>query len=82
MFKNSLQYGSSCDRGRFMKNFRFETLCNITQESQDPQTFNCACGFIGKSAVTKYHQLLSKVQCINGKSRFDQLATASASTSH
>ncbi len=43
-----------------MKNFRFDmymyTLCSCTQE-----LFNCACGFIGKSAVIKYHQVLSKV---------------------
>ena len=64
-----------------MKNFRFKTICNITQEPQNLQTFNCACGFIGKSAVIKYHQLLSKVQCINWKSCFDQLATASSSIS-
>ena len=27
--------------------------------------YNCACGFIGKSAVMKYHQSLSKVISIN-----------------
>ncbi len=47
-------YGSSWDRGRFMKDFRFDTICNSTQEPQDLQKFNCACEFI------KYHQLLSK----------------------
>ena len=34
---------------------------------------NRACRFIGKSAVIKCHQLLSKV--INRRSFFDQLAT-------
>ena len=57
-------YESSCDRGRFLNNFR--DYCNITQEPQDLQTFNCACGFIGMSAVIKYHQLLSKVQLLMG----------------
>ena len=70
-------YGGSCDRGRFMKNFRFDTICNITQEPQDLQTFGCVCGSI-VHAVIKFHQLLSKVQCINAKSRFDQLATAAS----
>ncbi len=42
--------------------------------------YNCACEFIGKSAVIKCHQLLSKVTNINRKSLFDQLATASSST--
>ncbi len=31
--------------------------------------------FIGKSAVKKYHQLLSKVTSMNRRSHFDQLAT-------
>ena len=70
-------YGSSWDMGRFMKNFRSGTICNITQEPQRLQRYNYACGFIGKSAVIKYHHLLSKVLSINVKSSFDQLATAS-----
>ncbi len=41
------------------------------------QRYNRACGFIGKSAMIKYHQLLSKITTINRKSLFDQLATAS-----
>ncbi len=28
-------YGGSRDRGRFMKNFRFDTIWNITQEPQE-----------------------------------------------
>ncbi len=30
-------YGNSRDRGRFMKSFRFDTICNITQEPQELQ---------------------------------------------
>ncbi len=51
-----------------MKNFRFDTICNIIQEPQELQRFNCAFRFISKSAVIKYHQLLPKVKCIIGKS--------------
>ncbi len=43
----------------FMKNFRFDiihVICNITQELQELQRFNCACEFIDKSAVIKYQQ--------------------------
>ena len=58
-------YGSSWDRDCFIKNFCFNTICNITQETQKLQRCNCACGFIGKSAVIKYHQLLSKLISIN-----------------
>ena len=61
-----------------MKNFCFDTICNITQETQDLQGYNCASGFIGKSAVIKYYQL-SKVISINRRIFFDQLATDSSS---
>ncbi len=44
-------YGSSCDWGRFMKNFHNDTICNITHEPQELQRFNCACVFIYKSIV-------------------------------
>ena len=64
-----------------MTNFCFDTICNITQEPQEMQRFNRACGFISKYAVIKYDQLLSKDISINGKSCFDQLASASSSTS-
>ena len=57
--------------------FQILLICNITQESQELQRFSSACGFIGKSAVIEYHQLLSKVTY--GKLLFDQLATASSS---
>ena len=35
-----------------IKNFRFDTICYITQEPQKLQKG----GFIGTSAVIKYHQ--------------------------
>ncbi len=60
-----------------MKNFRFNTICNITQEPQELQRYNPACRFIGKSAVIKCHQLLSKVTSTNWRLLFDQLATDS-----
>ncbi len=44
-----------------MKNFRFNTICNIIQEPQELNKNTRACRFIGKSAVIKCHQLLSKV---------------------
>ncbi len=58
-----------------MKNFRFNTICNINQEPQEQQRYNRTCRFIGKSAVTKCHQLPTKVTSINRGSPFDQLAT-------
>ncbi len=61
-----------------MKNFCFNTICNIIQEPQELQRYNRACRFIGKFAVIKYHQLISKVTSISRKSLFDQLATASS----
>ncbi len=61
--------------GRVMKNFRFNTICNITLEPQELQIYNRACRFIGKSAVIKCHQLVLKVTSINRRLFFDQLAT-------
>ncbi len=58
-----------------MKNFCFNTICNITQEPQELQRYNRVCRFIGKSTVIKCHQVLSKVTSINRRSLFDQLAT-------
>ena len=53
----------------------------ITQELQYLLRFNCTCEITDKSAVIKYHQLLSKVTNINEKKmHFDQLASASSST--
>ncbi len=46
-------HGTSLDRGLFIKNFRFDTICNINEESQEIERFTCASGFIGKSAVIK-----------------------------
>ncbi len=63
-----------------MKNFRFDNICNITQEPKELRRYNCVCWFIGKSGVIKYRQLLLKVKCINRKSRFNQLAKASCSS--
>ena len=60
-------YNCSWAGGCFMKNIRFDIFCDVNQEPQDPQRHNCACGFIGKSAVIKYHRLLSKGEIINGK---------------
>ncbi len=31
-----------------MKNFRFNTICNITQKPKELQRYNRACRFIGK----------------------------------
>ena len=36
---------------RFMKNFRFNTSCNNTQEPQELQRCNCVWGYIVMSAV-------------------------------
>ena len=39
-------YCSSWKRGNFVKNFRFDTICNITQEPQELHRYNnCACEF-------------------------------------
>ncbi len=62
-----------------MKDFRFNTICNVTQEPQEIQRSNRACRFIGKSAVMKCNQLLSKVAGVNRRSLFDQLATGTSS---
>ena len=42
-------YVSSLDKGRFM-NFRFDTFCNITQEPQELQRFNCSIVNVGSIA--------------------------------
>ncbi len=62
------------------RSVKLHFLTVITQEPQELQKYNRACRFIGKFAVIRYHQLLSKAPRINGKSLFDQLATASSST--
>ena len=63
-----------------MKNFRLNTIRNITLEPQELQIYNRACRVSCKSALIKYHQLLSKYTSINSKSFFDQLATGASST--
>ena len=50
----SVMYGSSSDWGRFKKNFRFYTICNI-KGSQELQRFNRAYGFISAFAVVTYN---------------------------
>ncbi len=50
--------------GLFYEELRFNTICNITQEPRGLQRYNRACRFIGKSAVIKCHQLLSKVTSV------------------
>ena len=57
----------------------FATL--LMNHVQEVPRNNCTCEFIGKSAVTKYHQLLSKVlKSIDGILHFDKSATVSSST--
>ncbi len=53
-------YGSSCDKSRFMKNFRFDTICNILGNHKNYRDtivpLNSSATY-GKSAVMKYNQL-------------------------
>ncbi len=56
-----------------MKNINCDTICDVTQEPHKLQRF------IGKSAVTKYHQLLTKDISMKGNVCFDQFTTASLS---
>ncbi len=53
----------SCDRGRVMRNFRFDTICNITHDPQKPQRL---CLWTHHRQVSCDHQLLTKVTSING----------------
>ena len=39
----------------FWRTFVYKIFCNITQEPQELQKFNCVCGFIGKCDAIKYH---------------------------
>ncbi len=75
-------YSSSGDKGRFNNERSFRHYLQHYSEPEEIQSFNCANEFIGKSAVVKYHQLLSKSYKNNGKSRFDEVATPSFSTTH
>ena len=78
-FKKQLNKWKLMRQGRFMKNFRFNNIATLLRNHKNNRDTNCARSFIGKSAVIKYHELLSKVSSINRKSLFDQLATASSS---
>ncbi len=69
---------SSSNRGSFMKSFRFDTICNITQEPQELQRYNCAYhGFLSKSGVRvhdkKYQQ---QFMLLTGSRISNSLATA------
>ncbi len=44
-------YGSSLNRGRFKKNFRFDTICKIAENHK--KYIDCAYGFIDKPALIK-----------------------------
>ncbi len=43
-----------------MKNFRFNTICNITQKPKELQRYNRACRFTGKCAVIKMSSVAIK----------------------
>ena len=66
-----------------MKNFRFDIVCNFIQEQElglPSLRFDCVWVHRQVCCDALKYQLLSKVVGINGKSRFDQLATSSSST--
>ena len=44
-------YGCSCGRDLCMKNFRFNTICNITEKNSITIEIHCARGSIGISGV-------------------------------
>ena len=67
-----------------MKNFRSDTICNITHEPQELQGLHFACGggycFIGKCCVKIIINCYqNEYNVLTGKSPFDLLATASPS---
>ncbi len=69
-FKSSLMYSISLDSGRFMKNFRLDTICNIIQEPQDLRRFKWVCWF-----SLLWSNFINCCQIsINAKSRFEQLS--------
>ena len=45
-------YGSFWDRGSFIKNFGFDTICNITREPQELQRFN----IVPVGSISKWSQ--------------------------
>ena len=69
---------------RFMKHFRFDTICNINHGPQELQRCIKKVCLLGHRQVyrLKYHQFCKKLININMKLHFDQLATASSSSSY
>ena len=62
-----------------MKNVRFATNSNITQEPQELERYKCV--FIGKASDKISSITMSKATSIEKNLHFDQLAAASSSTS-
>ena len=67
-------------RDCFMKNFRFDTLCNITQEPQELQILNNAFGFIGKPVMINVTNCCHKLQVL-AANRVSTSTNANASSS-
>ncbi len=76
ILKSGLMYGTSWDRSRFKKKFHFDTIANITRENNTyrDQLYLWVHRHVCCDEI-EYHQLVSKVISVNGKSRFDQSAT-------
>ncbi len=73
-FKRQLNIWQLMRQGSFYEELSFQHyLQNITQEPQELQRYNRACRFIGKSAVIKCHQLLSKITSITRRLLFRPL---------
>ncbi len=66
-----------CDEGCFMKNFRFDISCNITQK---PHKCLWVCRYVYGDKISNICRQKLYVY-VNRKSRFDHLATVSSSTS-
>ncbi len=77
--KSNSLYVSSCSRGCCMKNFRFDTICNITQEPPELQRHNTFV-HVGSLVSLLLQTTISWYQKNKGKSHFDQLASASSCT--
>ena len=78
-----LEIGVVKKQNKKTKTKKHKKLSTLLQHDQGPhnrQKFSCAYVLISKSAAIKYHQLLLKLTNVDGKSCFDQLATASFST--
>ncbi len=77
-------YGSFRDRGRFMKNFHFNTICNISTQDSGTTTITeiykmCLC--VHRQVCCDKIPSIVNSKIIYGKLRFDQLATSSSSAS-